>query len=188
MLSLKINYACVTRSELVDLIEAAHTASVISHVIRVSVVVIEHPQLAVRVVIADIRSGVDFIIQIGIGIALVGDNKSVQPVGIIVAVVFGNHALAVAVRIEDLDVRGAVDVSDITIIRIGGHHLACRVLSVDYFALVLKPVVITEAIVIPEGVDIFLGADDIAVLNGAKTLVAALAHTKRNTLPLGKIS
>ena len=34
---------------------------------------------------------------------------------------------------------------------------------------------------------VITGADDIAVLNGAKTLVAALAHTKRNTLPLGKI-
>ncbi len=31
------------------------------------------------------------------------------------------------------------------------------------------------------------GVSDVALLNGAKTLVAALSHTKRNTLPLGKI-
>lgn len=34
---------------------------------------------------------------------------------------------------------------------------------------------------------VITGVSDMALLNGAKTLVAALSHTKRNTLPLGKI-
>jgi hexosaminidase len=34
---------------------------------------------------------------------------------------------------------------------------------------------------------VITGVSDVALLNGAKTLVAALSHTKRNTLPLGKI-
>ena len=34
---------------------------------------------------------------------------------------------------------------------------------------------------------VITGVSDIALLNGAKTLIAALCHTKRNTLPLGKI-
>lgn len=34
---------------------------------------------------------------------------------------------------------------------------------------------------------VITGVSDIAILNGAKSLVAALGHTKRNTLPLGKI-
>ena len=34
---------------------------------------------------------------------------------------------------------------------------------------------------------VITGVSDVALLNGAKTLVAALSHSKRNTLPLGKV-
>ncbi len=34
---------------------------------------------------------------------------------------------------------------------------------------------------------VITGVSDVALLNGAKTLVSALSHSKRNTLPLGKV-
>jgi len=42
--------------------------------------------------------------------------------------------------------------------------------------------------IISDSCIVITGADDLAVLNGAKTLIAALNHTKRNTLPCCKIS
>ena len=40
---------------------------------------------------------------------------------------------------------------------------------------------------VTESCIVITGVSDVALLNGTKTLVAALSHTKRNTLPLGKI-
>ena len=75
----------------INLIVAAHTTAVIGISCVVFVIVVEHAELSVRVIIAQIRSG-GYIRVFGILVVLVCNNKRIQSVVVKVFMIPSNNA------------------------------------------------------------------------------------------------